>query len=1503
MRKFFSHTTFASMSSLAIFLMFFSLLGMALSLPRIQNRLVQEVQKILQRQLGVVVQVEQVDVSLPSKVVLRGLSMEDDLGEEFVSINELKLDILSLSLWQWARGETELGELYIRYIELDAVDFHLVKRADSLFNIDFLKGDSHDSSRSPLLLGIDFPEVNLRNCRFHYRDETHPDVQRSAPGVINFRNFHVKSIYGNIDFSYAPDSLAANVKRLRAIEEHTGFELEEFQAVLAGDPSGKEKGVSFKEVSLTHQRTQLIGEWVFENFTLAEVFEEWVDIPSRFKLEKPSRIDMRTIGYLSTESLPVRGIYEASGTIEGTLDRWRSEDLAIRYEDSTYANAWIQMKGVGQDDEPSTFDIRIRDAQILTKHLQQIIPEVQLPFDQRALRIARVVGSIQGKSEEFVMDLEMNSALGKISTIMKITPGDDQKKRTLQYAGFTKLEDLNWDAMGISPQLSSSKLNLQAKVTGKGTQLGDLDSQLDVLITSSVVWGKPIDTLMGNVRVVDRKLSGQLILRDSEGKADVTANLNLLDSPALYQVKGDLSQFSLKKFLDIEQDIAVSGLLNLDLVGDSLENINGKVAMDQMVMRREGDSVSIRVPDLLFETLNNSPKNKYIILRSDLLDADLEGNFAFKNALNLGQRLLTESRLFLQNDTSAINSYYAQKEVDNSSVRVNLALSAKDSINALFSFLRQPIEIATGGSIIGRFNFGRSERARITCDADSFKLGTIQSRGLTADLDLLKYANRNSLLVVGNLSVDTVSVYSDLFFRDISLNINGLDRVVGTDLVVFQGNSQNRAQLKLENNFPESGRMVSSIDSRFTYFLFQSDSLRVNEYNTITYFSDEDRWLFEDFVLSGRRGTLSIQGELSEDSSSVLAADLENFDLEHMQVFFPIDYDLDGMAAIHVSANQLLGEGELEFTTSVEGFGLNDYAYGNLDMEGDWELNPMALAVSGRLRDETDDLLLISGTYQAENSELPLAVDIDTKKGFPLEYISPFVQGQLYGLSGSVALDSFKIRGKLDDFDVNGVGHFVQAKVGIDYFQSDYSFDAPITFDNNQIIFPRITLKDKFGNTADLHGNIYHRGLQDFQFDLQMDEIKDFLLIDTKAADNDLYYGKLYLKNGIASITGDLDQLDIQAYVMSGGGTQLKLPISFDEALEKPDFIHFIGGKEDQTGPPKVDTGIKGFELNISVQATPDAMVELIFDEKVGDIIRMQGEGTIKFRVNEKGDFSMLGTYEIQKGDYLFTARNVLNKKFQVRPGGTISWSGDPYQGQLNLQAFYPLYADIHDLIQSDETRRVATNVLMEMQGSLLRPEIDLSIEIPNLREQEAISIASLLRTIQNDEQELNKQVFSLMVFNRFAPVGGFLDENVANTGVSTSISELLSNQFNYWLSQALDDKVNVNVGTTNFQDVSLLVSARLFNDRVRIERDGILLGPGNNGLEVGNIKIIIRLIRPDNTTNRQGELVLEVFNRESLDLTQQFTVQRGLGVFYKRNFDSLKELLAPKGTPQKKEN
>jgi len=302
----------------------------------------------------------------------------------------------------------------------------------------------------------------------------------------------------------------------------------------------------------------------------------------------------------------------------------------------------------------------------------------------------------------------------------------------------------------------------------------------------------------------------------------------------------------------------------------------------------------------------------------------------------------------------------------------------------------------------------------------------------------------------------------------------------------------------------------------------------------------------------------------------------------------------------------------------------------------------------------------------------------------------------------------------------------------------------------------------------------------------------------------------------------------------------------------------------------------------------------------------------------------MFGRYEVTRGDYLFTSQNIINKKFEVVPGGTITWTGDPYDAQLDLYARYPVMADIRDLVGSERPIRVPTNVLMHMQGSLERPEISLSIEINNLNESYANQVVSYVRQIQSGEQaqELNKQVFSLMAFGRFSPPG-FSNQSASTgalaAGVTTSISELLSNQFNYWLSQVTGNKLNVNVSAADLQDINLLISAKLFNDRVTIERDGSI--PGTNfdsGIDgqreasanqlsdlIGNISLIIRLLPNENTTDEvnPSELVLEVFNRNALTQTtlgnNMASTQTGLGLFYKKDFDRLQDLLRRRSQAQ----
>ncbi len=1461
-----------------------------ISHPRVQKRTVEIAQRIISSELGAEVNIESVDIGLPNKLILKRVSLEDKKGDQLAKIGKLKLDVLSFTVWNWIILPLETQHLYVRYLEIDSAEFRLRKLPDSTMNLDFLKGTPNEKPDSlRRTLSLKFPEIHLTNSRFSYIDSTKRDYQRIDYKTINFSNFEFEYIRGDLALVWdKANGLTVRLNQLGLQESTTGFEVENISTLLSYRTIEEVPHVAFENLNLRSQRTHLTGSWHFPGSNLNEVLSGWLKRYSEFNLAY-SHIDLATISYFSPGKLPVKGVVETRGLISGTFDRLESDDLYIRYLDSTEISANVRLRNLTGSKDPLDLDIRILDGVINVPEIRQLLPEVSIPEGLAGLGTSEIDGSFTGSPDDFDIDFILKSSIGDVAAILKVKL-PKRSDELIAYSGYIHSKNLQWNKLRLQPPLRSNNLNLQGKISGVGSSLQDLDARLDVLIKESELWSRPIDTVYANVQVEDRKLAGELELNDSEGSGDVIVDLDLSRSPSVYIVKGTVDQLNLKKYIGYEEPIRLSAQMDVDLSGDSLDNLNGDLSMYDILLSRNGDSTDLRIPDLWFQAQGNTRTRKYFLLRSALMDADVGGNFSFKQVIDLTKRLAYETQLFVENDSSKINQYYQDKVIQPERVEVNLGVATRDSINQLFSFLGKEIFISPDAVLTAQLNFGSTERAKVSASLDSARIQDLNVFTGEANLDIIKYTNENSLLVVGGIELSRMYLTPKLYYRDISFNVNGLNRVIGSDLIAFQGQSENKVQAKMETSFPDNGRMVSSLDSSYTYFLFEGDSLRVKEWNTITFFSTENRWLAEDFVVSGERGILIVDGAVSRSVQDMLDVQLLNFNLEHLQVIYPSKYSLYGELDAKVEMQQLLDKPQITSQMNIQGFTLNQYEYGNVFFDGSWNQGRGKVDFRAKLEDEADTTLTLLGSYMLGETQNPLYADIITQKSFPLNYIEPFVEGELYGIAGQVSLESFIVRGDLDDLQVSGLGQFDNARVGIDYLQSDYSFTGQITFDNNRIIFPRIKLYDKYKNTADLHGNIYHQGFQEFEFDIQLDQIKDFLIIDTQKEDNSLYFGSLYLKNGIASITGNLDQLDIQAYVMSGAGSQLNIPITEEEGLEKPDYIRFIG--EDKLKPIKVNTGIKGFELSLSVLATQDARVDLIFDEKVGDIIRMRGKGTINMKINEQGDFSMFGTYEIEQGDYLFTARNVLNKRFKVKPGGTISWTGDPYEAQLNLDAIYSLFADIRDLIRSETTRRVPANVLMHMEGSLLQPEITLDIELPSLRESDLIDLASLLRTVTYDEQELNKQVFSLMVFNRFAPIGGFWENDVANTGVTTSVSELLSNQLNYWLSQALSEDISVNVGTSNFQDVNLLISAHLFNDRVTIERDGMLLGQGTDGLAVGNIRVIIRLIKSRNALLENGELVLEVFNRENLNFSQQFSSQRGMGVFYKRDFDNLRNIL-----------
>ena len=328
---------------------------------------------------------------------------------------------------------------------------------------------------------------------------------------------------------------------------------------------------------------------------------------------------------------------------------------------------------------------------------------------------------------------------------------------------------------------------------------------------------------------------------------------------------------------------------------------------------------------------------------------------------------------------------------------------------------------------------------------------------------------------------------------------------------------------------------------------------------------------------------------------------------------------------------------------------------------------------------------------------------------------------------------------------------------------------------------------------------------------------------------------------------------------------------------------------------------LKGVTLDLNIDVTNDAYAEIIFDIKAGDIIRGRGNGDLNLRIDTNGEFNMFGPLNIEEGWYNFTLYNLINKEFTIYPGGVINWYGDPYQGIMDLTASYRQPASIAPVLDpsyattQDVKRLYPTEVVMGLTGPLLTPEISFDIEADQLPRSvltETGQTIDMERQFESfisriDEQELKRQVFSLIVLKKFSP-----PEEFDTGGVLTnSVSELFSNQLSYWMSQVDENlEIDFDVDLTSFDQEAfntfqMRLSYTFFDGRLRLTRDGTFINQDDevdlNSL-AGNWSV-------EYLITQDGRVKARVYNRnnyDNLNLSERNGNTTGLSLQYTQSFN-----------------
>ncbi len=318
-----------------------------------------------------------------------------------------------------------------------------------------------------------------------------------------------------------------------------------------------------------------------------------------------------------------------------------------------------------------------------------------------------------------------------------------------------------------------------------------------------------------------------------------------------------------------------------------------------------------------------------------------------------------------------------------------------------------------------------------------------------------------------------------------------------------------------------------------------------------------------------------------------------------------------------------------------------------------------------------------------------------------------------------------------------------------------------------------------------------------------------------------------------------------------------------------------------------------------------------LFDPQVGDIMSANGSGNIQLTLDRQNDFEIFGEYVIDRGDYLFTLQNIINKRLSVQRGGRISWNGDPTGAIINMTAIYDTRA-VPGILVPEPTenlkKRMPVDCHLIMEGNLLNPLLSFKIEMPTAEEE----TRNIVRNAISSEEELTKQFLSLLVINNFsAPSTVSGGSGGAGTGMAgVTASELLSNQLSNWLSQISNDfdiGVNYRPGDEISSDqVEVALSTQIFDDRVTIHTNVDVSDKSSNTAANQRTNTIAGDFDVDVKLTDNGKFRLKAFNRYNYDqLYKTAPYTQGVGFLYREDFNSFGELGRRyfRGSKKKKKN
>lgn len=662
-----------------------------------------------------------------------------------------------------------------------------------------------------------------------------------------------------------------------------------------------------------------------------------------------------------------------------------------------------------------------------------------------------------------------------------------------------------------------------------------------------------------------------------------------------------------------------------------------------------------------------------------------------------------------------------------------------------------------------------------------------------------------------------------------------------------------------------------------------------------------------------------LKGRIGAELTDTAVVEFYNLTPEILEPFLAehtLD-SLDGHAMGKITGIALLGRARMSADLSVNNVMWNQHDYGQLGLQLSQHKNSDMLSLTVHSESGPLQGIEVYGgvditDYARDRYNWDLFVELP--KSTPVQILQPM-------LSGVLTFESGYLSGFVHSYSVDGepqIQGSIRAKnvwAHVDYLGTRFLTTADFEIRNDGLysVKPFRVSDESRLNYAWGSLKLQHKKYENLRLDLRLDSAKNMKILNTTEKDNSLFYGTAWA-DGHIRIHGPLLALDMDIDLTPRRNSQLTILYESDHYNEVSGAIRFKskGSVAAAAAPREGDDYLN--RVNVVVHANPDLDAQFVIDKQLGDAIRGHGRGTLRMLYDEQEQFFLFGSLELNDGEYVFSIPgiNVLTKRVSLDPGGSIVWTGDPYNADIRLEGHYEkkispvaLLAGTPSASAVAPTRIVS---ILKLSGSLIRPNIEFDIQAPDLASSATASANeanAVIQRIRSDKDETMRQAVALLLFGNFIPPsfssGNPLETNmisgagVAGNSVSTIASSVVNDLF---AKYGVPTRIQVNIddvrsasGNTNTQ---VFVNSEWFlSDRLRLD----LNYDPTVSMLVNNLSVPLNFNLEYMTRNEDWKL--KAFSRSSnllLDQSGSGSIGNGVsgntlgaGAIYKREFHTFR--------------